>query len=66
MSGKPLNSKSILYVIFFLSGALFPLTNLPAALDIATRLDPLAYGVDGLRASLIGITHADGGQLDAE
>jgi ABC-2 type transport system permease protein len=42
--------------IFFLSGALFPLTNLPTALTIATRLDPLAYGVDGLRASFIGLS----------
>jgi ABC-2 type transport system permease protein len=40
--------------IFFLSGALFPLTNLPTALTIATRLDPMAYGVDGLRAAFIG------------
>ena len=39
--------------IFFLSGALYPLTNLPQALSIVTSLDPLAYGVDGLR------THAD-------
>ena len=35
--------------IFFLSGALFPLANLPLAMSIITRLDPLAYGVDGLR-----------------
>jgi ABC-2 type transport system permease protein len=40
--------------IFFLSGALFPLSNLPAGLAAATRLDPLSYGVDGLRAALIG------------
>ena len=40
--------------IFFLSGALNPLTNLPAALAAATRMDPLAYGVDGLRGSLVG------------
>jgi ABC-2 type transport system permease protein len=39
--------------IFFLSGALFPLANLPTALTVATRIDPLAYGVDGLRAALI-------------
>lgn len=43
--------------IFFLSGALFPLSNLPRALEIATRLDPLAYGVDGLRWALIGMGH---------
>jgi ABC-2 type transport system permease protein len=40
--------------IFFLSGALFPLSNLPSALSVATRLDPLAYGIDGLRGALIG------------
>jgi ABC-2 type transport system permease protein len=41
--------------IFFLSGALYPLTNLPTALAAATRLDPLSYGIDGLRGSLIGL-----------
>lgn len=38
--------------MFFLSGALFPLQNLPKALRIAARLDPLSYGVDGLRGAL--------------
>lgn len=41
--------------IFFLSGALFPLTNLPKVLDIIARIDPLSYGVDGLRMALIGV-----------
>jgi ABC-2 type transport system permease protein len=43
--------------MFFLSGALYPLNNLPLALRIITRLDPLTYGVDGLRSSLIGVAH---------
>lgn len=43
--------------IFFLSGALFPLENLPTALKIATGIDPLAYGVDGMRIALIGKAH---------
>jgi ABC-2 type transport system permease protein len=43
--------------IFFLSGALYPLSNLPTLLGIVTRLDPLAYGVDGLRTTLIGVSH---------
>ncbi len=43
--------------IFFLSGALFPLVGLPKLLDVITNLDPLSYGVDGLRHSLIGISH---------
>jgi ABC-2 type transport system permease protein len=43
--------------MFFLSGAIFPLDNLPKALDLVARADPLSYGVDGLRTSLIGPTH---------
>jgi ABC-2 type transport system permease protein len=43
--------------IFFLSGALFPLNGLPKALDVLASVDPLTYGVDGLRSSLIGVAH---------
>ena len=43
--------------IFFLSGALYPLQNLPTALSVVVSLDPLAYGVDGLRTALIGASH---------
>jgi ABC-2 type transport system permease protein len=40
--------------IFFLSGALFPLTKLPSLLSFAASIDPLSYGVDGLRGCLLG------------
>jgi ABC-2 type transport system permease protein len=43
--------------LFFLSGALYPLENLPTALTILTRANPLTYGVDGARGALIGVTH---------
>lgn len=43
--------------VFFLSGALFPLKNLPKAMEILATLDPLSYGVDGLRSVLIGASH---------
>jgi ABC-2 type transport system permease protein len=43
--------------IFFLSGALFPLNGLPKILSAVIRVDPLAYGVDGLRGALIGVSH---------
>ncbi len=43
--------------IFFLSGALFPLMGLPKALDVIARIDPLSYGVDGLRSSMTGVAH---------
>ncbi|HKX06787.1 MAG TPA: ABC transporter permease, partial [Stellaceae bacterium] len=35
--------------IFFLSGALFPLTNLPWWMTALTRIDPAAYGIDPIR-----------------
>jgi ABC-2 type transport system permease protein len=40
--------------MFLLSGALFPLTGLPPALKLAAFADPLPYGVDALRALLVG------------
>ena len=40
--------------LFFLSGAIFPLAGLPVALIIVASLDPLSYGVDGLRWALTG------------
>jgi ABC-2 type transport system permease protein len=30
---------------------------LPRALDIIARIDPLSYGVDGLRSSMTGVSH---------
>src|SRR5947209_10196031 len=49
MQGFQLVMNFLVMPIFFLSGALYPLSNLPAALTVLTRLDPLSYGVDGLR-----------------
>jgi ABC-2 type transport system permease protein len=43
--------------LFFLSGALFPLEGLPTVIAIITRIDPLTYGVDALRTTLIGASH---------
>jgi ABC-2 type transport system permease protein len=40
--------------IYFLSGALYPLANLSPVMKFFTRLDPLTYGVDGLRGALTG------------
>ncbi len=57
MQGFQMIMNFLVMPIFFLSGALFPLSNLPAALSVITTLDPLTYGVDGLRATLIGISH---------
>ena len=57
MQGFQLVMNFLVMPIFFLSGALFPLDGLPAALSVVTKLDPLTYGIDGLRGTLIGMTH---------
>ncbi|HEY6207836.1 MAG TPA: ABC transporter permease [Gemmatimonadales bacterium] len=57
MQGFQLIMNFLVMPIFFLSGALFPLDSLPKPLALLTRLDPLSYGVDGLRAALIAAPH---------
>lgn len=57
LQGFQLIMNFLVMPLFFLSGALFPLNSLPKALSVVTSLDPLAYGVDGLRTSLAGISH---------
>ncbi len=44
----------LVFPMFFFSGALFPLNNLPSYLRIITFLDPVTYAVDGLRGLLLG------------
>ncbi len=46
----------VIFPLFFLSGALFPLGNLPVWIRYISYLDPLTYGVDGLRGVLIGFS----------
>lgn len=53
MQGFQVVMNFLVMPIFFLSGALYPLSNLPRVMSVITKLDPLAYGVDGLRGSLI-------------
>jgi len=54
MQGFQLIMNFLVMPLFFLSGALFPLTSVPAALLWVARFDPLSYGVDALRYFLIG------------
>jgi ABC-2 type transport system permease protein len=44
----------LVFPMFFFSGALFPLKNLPQYLLILTYLDPVTYAVDGLRGVILG------------
>ena len=57
MQGFQLIMNFLVLPIFFLSGALFPLDHLPKALAVITAGDPLSYGIDGLRGTLIGLSH---------
>jgi ABC-2 type transport system permease protein len=52
MQGFPLIMNFIVLPLFFFSNALFPLAGLPAGLRMAVRLNPLTYGVDGVRGAL--------------
>ena len=54
IQGMQLIMNFVVLPIYFLSGALFPLTGLPSVLSFLTRIDPLSYGIDGLRNVLLG------------
>jgi ABC-2 type transport system permease protein len=57
MQAFPLIMNFLIMPIFFLSGALFPLTNLPKAISLITTINPLSYGIDSLRYALTGVSH---------
>jgi ABC-2 type transport system permease protein len=57
MQGFQLIMNFVVQPVFFLSGALFPLSGVVSFLSIISAVDPLAYGVDAVRGSLTGITH---------
>ena len=57
MQGFQLIMNFLLMPLFFLSGALFPLQGLPKTIASVVKVNPLSYGVDGLRATLTGGAH---------
>jgi ABC-2 type transport system permease protein len=46
----------LVFPLFFLSGALFPITNLPAWLAPFIFVNPVTYAVDGIRGVMLGIS----------
>jgi ABC-2 type transport system permease protein len=57
MEGFPMIMNLFLLPLFFLSGAMFPLQELPGWMTFLTKINPLAYGVDMLRGiALSGVT----------
>ncbi len=59
MQGFQLIMNFFVMPLYFLSGALFPLTGLPVVLSYITMADPLAYGIDGMRSVLLGASAFD-------
>jgi len=57
MQGFSLIMNFVIFPLFFLSGALYPIGNLPEFIRFLAYLDPLTYGVDGLRWSLLKISN---------
>jgi ABC-2 type transport system permease protein len=53
MQGFPLIMNFLIMPLFFFSGAIFTANGLPHVLSVMLRLNPLSYGVDGLRGALI-------------
>ena len=55
LEGFQLIVSFVVFPLFFLSGALFPLKNLPAWLYLLTTIDPATYAVDALRNAILRI-----------
>jgi len=56
MQGFQLIMNFVIFPIFFLSGALFPLTSAPAILKGIAHFNPLSYGIEGIRYGLLGVS----------
>jgi ABC-2 type transport system permease protein len=54
MTVFPIISNAMMLPMFFLSGALYPLSAAPYWLQIAAHADPVAYAVDLMRGALLG------------
>ena len=57
MQSFPIIMNFLIMPLFFLSRAVFPLAGIPQTLALITNLNPLTYGVDGVRGALTGIYH---------
>jgi ABC-2 type transport system permease protein len=57
--GFQLLSSLVLFPLFFLSGALFPVSNLSGFLGVVASINPVTYIVDLLRGALTGAYYLD-------
>jgi ABC-2 type transport system permease protein len=64
MQGFQVVMNFLMMPMFFLSGALFPLNNLPGWMTVLTRLDPASYGIDPLRRVVLSGSGLPGPVID--
>jgi len=57
MQGFQAINQFLVFPLYFLSGALYPLTHVPVWLGIIAAVNPMSYAVDAMRATLIGQSH---------
>lgn len=57
MHAFPIVMNFLMMPLFFLSGALFPLSGLPKSITLISYFNPLSFGVDGLRGTLTLSSH---------
>jgi ABC-2 type transport system permease protein len=58
MHGFQLIINFLIMPLFFLSGAIFPIEGLTNGIGLVAKMNPLTYGVDGLRDTLVSSLHA--------
>ena len=57
MQGFQAINQFLVFPLYFLSGALYPLNNVPTWLRVVAEFNPMSYAVDAIRDCLIGETH---------
>ena len=55
LEGFQMIASFVVFPLFFLSGALFPLEKLPPWLTVLTSIDPATYSVNAMRTAVLGI-----------
>jgi ABC-2 type transport system permease protein len=64
MQGFQVVMNFLMMPMFFLSGALFPLSGLPGWMTVLTRIDPASYGIDPLRRVVLSQSGLPGAVID--
>jgi ABC-2 type transport system permease protein len=62
--GFGLVTSFLIFPLFLLSGALFPVNNLPSWLHVFVSLNPVSYAVDALRSIVLGLPASFGLPMD--